>query len=260
MLALSWAMARLARVIAPGVPHHLSQRGNRRQRSFFSDDRYRTYRALMAEWWGRHEVAVWAYCLMPNHVHLIMVPASADGLRRAVGEAHRRCSRGVNLRQGWRGHLWQGRFDSFPLDGRHLLAAARYVELNPVRARLVEGPEAWPWSSAAEHLVGRDDGLVSAAPLLDMAADWRAFLAAGARRGGGRGHAPPRAHRPSPRRGGFRRRAGARPWPPAQAAKARTEAEIEFVGRPSSVWCPLNLKWDSSGARIPYGAPLTSSP
>jgi putative transposase len=116
---------------------------------------------------------------MPNHVHLIVVPAAADGLRRAVGEAHRRYSRRVNFREGWRGHLWQGRFASFPLDEPHLLAAARSVEQNPMRARLCARPEDWPWSSAAAHLGGRDDGLVTAAPLLDRAGDWRAVLAGG---------------------------------------------------------------------------------
>jgi putative transposase len=109
-------MARLARVVAPGVPHHITQRGNRRQRTFFVDGDYEAYLELMAEWCAEWEVAVWAYCLMPDHVHLIAVPGSEDGLRRAIGEAHRRYTRHVNFREGWRGHLWQGRFASFPAD------------------------------------------------------------------------------------------------------------------------------------------------
>jgi putative transposase len=117
---------------------------------------------------------------MPNHVHLIAVPGEADGLRLAPGEAHRRYTRAVNARHGWVGHLWQGRFASCALDDAHLLAAARYVELNPVRARLAPRPKRWPWSSAAAHLVGRDDGLVRAAPLLDAGGGgWRAFLVSG---------------------------------------------------------------------------------
>ena len=92
---------------------------------------------------------------MPNHVHLIATPQTAGGLRLAIGEAHRRYARHVNVRKGWRGYLWQGRFASFPLDGGHLVAAARYVELNPVRARLVERAENWPWSSARAHLARR---------------------------------------------------------------------------------------------------------
>jgi putative transposase len=172
-------MARLARVVVPGLPHHVTQRGNRRQPTFFSAADYRLYRALMAEWCGRCGVAIWAYCLMPNHVHLIAVPDSADGLRRAIGEAHRRYTNAVNQREGWRGHLWQGRFASFPMDETHLLAAARYVELNPVRARLRRRPEAHPWSSAEAHLAGQDDDLVSVAPLLALVPDWAAFLAEG---------------------------------------------------------------------------------
>jgi putative transposase len=172
-------MARLARVVAAGVAHHVTQRGNRRQQVFFGDDDYAAYRALLAEGCRAAGVAVWAYCLMPNHVHLILVPADATGLRAALAEAHRRYSRRVNVREGWRGYLWQGRFASVPMDGAHTLAAARYVELNPVRARLAGAAEAWPWSSARAHLAGRDDGLVGVRPLLDQAPDWSAFLAGG---------------------------------------------------------------------------------
>ncbi len=169
-------MARLARIVAPGVPHHVTQRGNRRQRTFFTDDDYRLYRTLMAEWCARSGVAIWAYCLMPNHVHLIATPETAEGLRRGIGEAHRRYARHINFREDWRGFLWQGRFASFPLDGDHLLAAARYIELNPVRAGLADIPEGWPWSSARAHLADADDDLVAAAPLLGWVGDWRAFL------------------------------------------------------------------------------------
>ncbi len=102
-------MARLARVVAARLPHHVTQRGNRRQQVFFGDDDYAAYRGLLAEGCRAAGVAVWAYCLMPNHVHLILVPSSADGLRAALGEAHRRYTRMVNVREGWRGYLWQGR-------------------------------------------------------------------------------------------------------------------------------------------------------
>ena len=129
-------MARLARVVVSGVPHHVTQRGNRRLTTYFSEDDYRAYLDLMAEWCGRCGVAVWAYCLKPNHVHLIVAPKSEEGLRRGIGEAHRRYSRRINFREGWRGHLWQGRFASFPMDERHLMLAVRHVELNPVRAKL----------------------------------------------------------------------------------------------------------------------------
>jgi putative transposase len=169
-------MARLARVVVPDVAHHVTQRGNRRQATFFDDSDYQAYLALIGEWCQRCGVEVWAYCLMPNHVHLIVVPGSEDALRRALGEAHRRYTRRINFREGWRGHLWQGRFASFAMDERYLLKAARYVELNPVRAKLCRVPWRWPWCSAAAHVAGRDDGVVRVAPLLERVPDWREFL------------------------------------------------------------------------------------
>jgi len=170
-------VARLARVVAPGLPHHVTQRGARRLPTFFGDADYAAYRRLLAGFCAKFQVAVWAYCLMPNHVHLILVPADAAGLSRALSEAHKRYARMVNFRSEWRGHLWQERFHSFVMDEAHLLAAARYVELNPVRAGLVAAAEQWPWSSARAHLAGRDDGLVEVGPLLDRVADWRSLLA-----------------------------------------------------------------------------------
>jgi len=170
-------MARIARVIAKGYPHHITQCGNRRQRTFFGDDDYEAYLDLMAEWCRRWHVTIWAYCLMPNHVHLIAVPHSAEGLARAIGEAHRRYTRLVNSRQGWRGYLWQGRFASYPMDAASCLAAARHIERNPVRARLVKHPWQWPWSSAAAHVAGKDDRLVTVRPLLAKVPGWRRFVA-----------------------------------------------------------------------------------
>ena len=170
-------MPRLARVVVPGLPHHITQRGNRRQPTFFCDEDYQCYLDLMAQSCSVHQVEIWAYCLMPNHVHLIAVPQSVDGLRRAIGEAHRRYTRMVNFRERWRGHLWQGRFASFVLDEPYLLTAARYVELNPVRAGLASAPSRYRWSSAAAHLRGKDDALVRVAPLLKLRTPWRGFLA-----------------------------------------------------------------------------------
>jgi putative transposase len=165
------------------MPHYITQRGNRGQRTFFRANDYRTYMELMAEWCAALEVEIWAYCLMPNHVHLIAVPHSPDGLTRAIGEAHRRYTRVVNLREGWRGHLWQGRFASFVLDKPYLLTAARYVELNPVRADLVNAPTRYLWSSAAAHARGKDDSLVRVAPLLKLTPNWRGLLARVVREG-----------------------------------------------------------------------------
>jgi putative transposase len=170
-------MARLARVVVSGYPHHVTQRGNRRQRTFFRAGDYQAYLALMAEWCDRCGVTIWAYCLMPNHVHLIAVPKTEAGLRRAIGEAHRRYTRRVNSRRGWRGHLWQGRFASFVMDEGYLLACARYVERNPVRAGLCARAEEYRWSSAAAHVRRRDDGLVRVAPLLALEPRWAKHLA-----------------------------------------------------------------------------------
>jgi putative transposase len=170
-------MARIARAVAPGIPHHVTQRGNRRQQTFFNDEDYQFYLVLMSEWCMTFQVDIWAYCLMPNHIHLIAVPETKDGLNLAIGEAHRRYSRRINFREGWRGHLWQGRFSSFILDERYLLACTRYVELNPVRAGLVNKPEDWPWSSARPHMNGKDDILVKTKPLLEIAnKPWKMFL------------------------------------------------------------------------------------
>jgi putative transposase len=165
-------MARLARVVVPNCPHHVIQRGNRRQQTFFCDDDYRAYLDLLHEWCGKHEVRIWAYCLMPNHVHLIVVPQTAEALCPAIGEAHRRYTRRVNFREGWRGHLWQGRFASFAMDAQHLLAAARYVERNPVKAKLAARAAAWPWSSAAAHVSGKADGIAETDWLSKRIAGW----------------------------------------------------------------------------------------
>jgi putative transposase len=169
-------MARLARVVVPGMPHHVTQRGNRRQETFFVEDDYGAYLELMTDRCREEGVAVWGYCLMPNHVHLIAVPETQQALRLAIGEAHRGYTRRINFRQKWRGYLWQGRLGSFVMDEPYLAAAARYVELNPVRANLVADAADWPWSSAEAHLSACDDRLVQVAPLLAIIDDWRGFL------------------------------------------------------------------------------------
>jgi len=159
-------MSRLPRVVIPGFPHHVTQRGNRRQLTFFVDSDYGVYRDILSERCRKAGVEVWCYCLMPNHVHLIMVPQSAEALARAIGEAHRQYTGFVNARSRWTGHLFQGRFSSVVLDEDHLMMAARYVVLNPVRARLAARPQDWPWSSLRAHLAERDDGLVRVSPLI----------------------------------------------------------------------------------------------
>ncbi len=141
-------MARIARVVVPGLPHHITQRGNRREPVFFGAEDYRLYRRLIATAARRDGAEIWAYCLMPNHVHLIVTPSDEDGLRATFAEAHRRYTEAINTRFHWTGHLFQGRFGAVVMDEPHLLAAVRYVALNPVIAGLVRHAEDWPWSSA----------------------------------------------------------------------------------------------------------------
>jgi putative transposase len=160
-------MARLARIVVPGLPHHVTQRGNRREAIFFEEGDHEIYLDLLAEQTLKADVAVWAYCLMPNHVHLILRPTHPDDLGRAVGEAHRRYTNFINARGRWTGHLFQSRFASVVLDDLHLIRAVRYVSLNPVRARLVSRAEEWKWSSVRAHLSGVDDGMVTVRPVLD---------------------------------------------------------------------------------------------
>ncbi len=162
-------MARLARITVPDLPHHVTQRGNRRQAVFLEDGDYALYRDLLAERCRANGVQCWAYCLMPNHVHLILTPSTAEGLSRAVGETHRRYSGFINARARVTGHVFQGRFSSAAMDEPHFLAAVRYLAFNPVRADLAQRPQDWPWSSVAAHLAQRDDPLVRVRPLLDIA-------------------------------------------------------------------------------------------
>jgi putative transposase len=164
-------MARIARLVVPGLPHHVTQRGNRRMNVFFGDDDYLLYLDLLRERCRRAEVEVWAYCLMPNHVHLILTPATPEGLGRALGETHRRYSGVINARLRVTGHLFQSRYGSVVMDEDHLMAAARYVALNPVRARLAAKAQDWRWSSVRAHLgAGKSDGYVVVAPLLERCA------------------------------------------------------------------------------------------
>ncbi len=172
-------MARIARIVIPNIPHHVTQRGNRRETVFFEDNDYRAYSDLLAEAARKAGTDVWAYCLMPNHVHLILVPRHEDGLRAVLGEVHRRYTGLINSRNKWTGHLWQGRFGSVAMDEKHLLNAVRYVSLNPVRAGLVKRASDWPWSSVNAHLSGKDDKLVKVHPVLERCPDFAVLLESG---------------------------------------------------------------------------------
>ena len=151
----------------PGLPHHVTQRGIRREAVFFEDGDQSIYCEMIAEQLRKFTVEVWAYCFMPNHVHLILKPQGADGVSRALGEAHRRYNNFINARGRWTGHLFQSRFASVAIDEWHLKSAVSYVILNPVWTRLVSRAEEWAWSSVRAHLAGEDDSLVSVRPVLD---------------------------------------------------------------------------------------------
>lgn len=152
------------------------QRGNRRQETFFCDQDFAAYLELLTAGRDRSGTQIWAYCLMPNHVHLIVVPKDIDGLRSLLGPTHLTYTRRINRRFDWRGHLWQERFFSAPMDEAYLLACVRYVELNPVRAGLAVRPEDWRWSSAAAHLARRTGGLLATDTLYDLVPDWLELL------------------------------------------------------------------------------------
>jgi len=169
-------MARLARIVVPGLPHHVTQRGNRRENTFFEDGDYALYLDLLADSSARAQTQIWAYCLIPNHVHIILVPSDEDGLRRTFADLHRRYTGYINARARVTGHLWQGRYGSVVMDEGHLLNAVRYVTLNPVRAKLVRRARDWKWSSARAHLVGRDDRVITVAPVLERTGNFAGFL------------------------------------------------------------------------------------
>lgn len=172
-------MARIARVVVPGFPHHIVQRGNRRLNTFFNHGDFEYYKQLLSVWCKAQAVEVWCYCLMSNHLHLILVPQTEDGLRIVLSEVHRRYTRRINFREGWRGHLWQARYLSYIMDEQHLLAASRYIELNPVKAGMVKDPFEYAWSSAKAHLNNNDDSVVTVKPMLDRIHDWKQFIYSG---------------------------------------------------------------------------------
>jgi len=153
-------MPRVARAVIEGIPYHITQRGNRRQDIFFSDDDRRGYLSYLKDYSERYGLDILSYCLMTNHVHLVSLPRKADSLAFTLRAAHMRYSQMINSKLGWTGHLWQGRYFSAALDETHLWAAVRYVERNPIRAGLVARAEDYEWSSAAFHLGIREDKLL----------------------------------------------------------------------------------------------------
>jgi putative transposase len=171
-------MARPERVVVPGLPHHVTHRGNHRDPIFKHEDDYRVYLRLLCRSMKRYEVRLWSYCLMPNHVHLIAVPTRKESLSEAIRWAHGKYAELFNSLYDSVGHLWQGRFGSAVMDEQYLFNAVRYVERNPVRACLVKRAEDYVWSSASAHCGLRHDSVLSGdLPLVGIVANWSSWLA-----------------------------------------------------------------------------------
>jgi putative transposase len=169
-------MARLPRIVVPNLPHHVTQRGNRRQQTFFCSSDYQYYLDVLSRTCKSYSVKILAYCLMPNHIHLILQPGCEKSLALAVSETHCAYTRMINFKKGWQGHLWQGRFFSVPMDDEYFIKCVQYIELNPVRANICKDPIDYKWSSGRSHLGSQEDTIISVDHLLEMAPDWKSFL------------------------------------------------------------------------------------
>lgn len=170
-------MPRILRPVAIGYPHHITQRGNYRQQTFESDDDYIQYLQWLQQYSRQYLLKVWAYCVMSNHVHFIAVPMESTSLAKTFHALHMRYSQYFNQNRGIGGHLWQGRFYSCAIDNQHLYAAVRYVENNPVRAKIVEKPQDYKWSSARSHIEKEADTVLSGdCYLTEQIQDWLLYL------------------------------------------------------------------------------------
>jgi putative transposase len=159
-------MARLARLTLPGYPHHIIQRGNNRQPIFASTADYETLLGMLDEDARKFGVALHAYVLMSNHLHLLATPASTEGIPQMMQALGRSYVRYFNRRQQRTGTLWEGRYRSTLIQAeRHLLACMAYIDLNPVRAGMVSEPADYPWSSHLHYLGRRSDKLITPHPL-----------------------------------------------------------------------------------------------
>ncbi|MCF7887647.1 MAG: transposase [Candidatus Omnitrophica bacterium] len=171
-------MPRIARIIAEGYPHHIIQRGNRRQKVFFQNRDYQEYLKLLRQYSAKNNLSVAAYCLMPNHVHIVAIPSNKEGLAKAIGETHRNYTRMINFRENWRGYLWQGRFSSYIMDRKHLYTAVKYILNNPVKAKrkITENALDYHWSSIHYHIGKKNIPWLKDDILQEMIDDWSQYL------------------------------------------------------------------------------------
>ncbi len=173
-------MPRLARTVFSDIPHHVTQRGNRLEDVFFDKEDRHIYLEWLGEYCQKWQVEILAWCLMTNHIHLVLKPSTEEGLQRALKPLHMRYAQHVNRAKGWKGHLWQGRFFSSPLDEIYTWSAIRYTERNPVRAGMVDKAEDYVWSSAAAHCGLMESSLLATLPQTDRAVsegEWSDWLA-----------------------------------------------------------------------------------
>ncbi|MHC4114880.1 MAG: transposase [Planctomycetota bacterium] len=170
-------MPRIARIVAVGYPHHVTQRGNNKEKIFIDDTDYLHYLKWLEQYTKEYKLSILAYCLMPNHIHSVVVPLVLHALSKCLKICHMLYSQYFNRKEDRVGHLWQGRFHSCVLDEKHLYAAIRYVETNPVRAKLVQKPEDWKWSSARAH-IGMEKSIVSLGKISDFMdiSNWGNYL------------------------------------------------------------------------------------
>lgn len=173
------SMGRMNRVVVPGIPHHITQRGVRREQVFFRHDDYTLFANLLRHFLKKTELRILAWCLMPNHYHLLAIPPHPKSFADFFAPLHRTYSFIINQREGWSGHLWQERYTSFPVDNDHAMAAARYIELNPLRAKLIHSPDEYQWSSTRAHLTGQEDGITDLVSSVNLQHDWKSLLEGG---------------------------------------------------------------------------------
>jgi len=170
-------MPRKSRVLAVGYPHHVTQRGNDRRVVFTDAADYARYQEWLGRYARKYNLDIWAYCLMPNHVHIVAVPQTQEALAQTFNLVHMQYAQYLNKKTRSTGHVWQGRYFSCVLDEPHVYAAVRYVEMNPVRAKLAAAAEDYPWSSAGSHISGQPDPILSGTCFLtERVADWGRYL------------------------------------------------------------------------------------
>jgi putative transposase len=189
-------MARLARSTIIGYPHQVTQRGNYEQTVFEEEADYRRYLSWLRECSDRYSIEIWAYCLMRNHVHFVCIPKTDGALAHAFNTLHMKYAQYFHGKKGVTGHLWRGRFLSCMLDDQSVFEEVRFIENNPVRARLVERAEDYPWSSARCHVIGEPDPVLivgsdtgrtlnrmAGVPMYRAIPGWRSYLAASGEEG-----------------------------------------------------------------------------